>query len=94
MAGNVYGLQAVNTMEFVVRALRGWSVPLVIPIPHAWQVFDETRKTLDDEVDCQLRSLGAEVCRAAGQVALKRVCDYAEAEAVPPEIPSMEGRAS
>jgi FMN reductase len=32
-AGGVRGLQAVNTMEFVVRALRGWAVPLVIPGP-------------------------------------------------------------
>lgn len=36
----VQGLQAVNTMEFVVRALRGWVVPLVIPIPEAWKAFD------------------------------------------------------
>ena len=35
-AGGTQGLQAVNTMEFVVRSLRGWAVPLVIPIPQAW----------------------------------------------------------
>lgn len=40
-AGGVQGLQAVNTMEFVVRALRGWAVPLVMPIAQAWKVFDE-----------------------------------------------------
>jgi FMN reductase len=33
VAGGVYGLQAVSMMEFIVQALRGWSVPLVIPIP-------------------------------------------------------------
>ena len=31
-AAGVQGLQAVNTLEFVVRALRAWAVPLVIPI--------------------------------------------------------------
>jgi FMN reductase len=31
-AGGVQGLQAINSMEFVVRALRGWSVPLVQPV--------------------------------------------------------------
>src|SRR5258706_8307675 len=36
-AGGTHGLQAVNTMEVVVRALRGWGVPLVLPIPPAWQ---------------------------------------------------------
>ncbi len=28
-AGGTQGLQAINTMEFIVRALRGWAVPLV-----------------------------------------------------------------
>jgi FMN reductase len=37
-AGGTQGLQAVNTIEFIVRALRGWAVPLVIPIPQAWRV--------------------------------------------------------
>ncbi|MGH9444937.1 MAG: NADPH-dependent FMN reductase [Terriglobia bacterium] len=39
-AGGVQGLQAVNTMEFIVRALRGWAVPLVMPIAQAWKAFD------------------------------------------------------
>ena len=30
-AGGVQGLQVLNSMEFVVRALRGWSVRLVQP---------------------------------------------------------------
>ena len=33
-AGGVQGLQAVNTMEFVVRALRGWAVPCVLCRSH------------------------------------------------------------
>ena len=57
-------------MEFVVRALRGWAVPLVIPIPQAWRVFD--REGLhDEEVAAQLRALGREVTRAARQFASK-----------------------
>jgi FMN reductase len=68
-AGGMQGLQAVNTMEFVVRALRGWAVPLVIPIAKAWQVFDEEGNTADSEVKRQLRALGHEVARAAGQFA-------------------------
>lgn len=64
-AGGTQGLQAVNTMEFIVRALRGWSVPLVIPIPQAWRVFDDTGKVSDPKIAEQLRSLGREVTRAA-----------------------------
>src|SRR5258707_5160149 len=63
-AGGTHGLQAGNTMEFVVRALRGWAVPLVLPIPQAWQVFKDGR-VLDKRVEEQLRALGHELARAA-----------------------------
>lgn len=68
-AGGTQGLQAVNTMEFVVRSLRGWAVPLVIPIPQAWRVFDKAGQTHDAKVAEQLHALGHEVTRAARQFA-------------------------
>ena len=70
-AGGTQGLQAVNTMEFVVRALRGWAVPLVIPIAKAWRVFDEEGHARDAKIDEQLRVLGREVARAAKQFAAR-----------------------
>lgn len=66
-AGGMHGLQAVNTMEFAVRALRGWAVPLVIPISQAWKIFDAEGHTTDNEVRKQLEALGREVERAASQ---------------------------
>jgi FMN reductase len=63
-AGGTQGLQAVNTMEFIVRALRGWAVPLVIPIPQAWRAIQKG-KVLEESMADQLRALGAEVARAA-----------------------------
>jgi len=71
-AGGTQGLQAVNTMEFVVRALRGWSVPLVIPIPQAWRAFQEGH-ALDQSLATQLGTLGGEVARAAGHFASGRL---------------------
>jgi FMN reductase len=71
-AGGTQGLQAVNTMEFIVRALRGWAVPLVIPIPQAWRVFQQG-KVLDDSIASQLRALGGEVARAAEHFAAERI---------------------
>jgi FMN reductase len=59
-AGGMQGLQAVNTMEFAVRALRGWAVPLVVPVAHAYQAFSEG-KAKDPVVEQQLRKLGREV---------------------------------
>lgn len=68
-AGGTHGLQAVNTMEFVVRALRGWAVPLVVPISQAWQAFDDKGVTQDQNLIQQLKTLGAEVARASEQFA-------------------------
>jgi FMN reductase len=75
-AGGTQGLQAVNTMEYVVRALRGWAVPLVLPISKAWQAFDDDGAPHDAGVAQQLRTLGTEVVRAARQFASDGYCDY------------------
>jgi FMN reductase len=78
VAGGVQGLQAVNTMEFVVRALRGWAVPLVVPVSRSHKVFDDQGRPTDSSVDERLRGLGAEVVRAARQFTQTGTCDYAE----------------
>jgi FMN reductase len=57
VAGGTQGLQAINTMEFCVRALRAWAVPLVVPIARG--------HTQDEAVERQLRMLGSEVVRIA-----------------------------
>jgi FMN reductase len=82
-AGGVQGLQAVNTMEFVVRALRGWAVPLVMPIAQAWKAFDEQGRPVDATLTQQLRALGREVARGSCQFALQppTKADAAKAEA-------------
>ena len=64
-AAGVQGLQAVNTMEFVVRALRGWAVPLVVPIARAHQAFADDGTAVDPRVDDLLGRLGREVVKAA-----------------------------
>ncbi len=78
-SGVVQGLQAINSMDFIVRALRGWSVPLVQPVAQAWQSFDPDGNLIDEAVAAQLRALGAEVVRAARQFSAEGTCDYAEA---------------
>ena len=64
-AGGVHGLQAINTMEFSVRALRGWAVPYVVPI--AGRAFDAKAKVFDEGVELQLETLGQEVVRVTGR---------------------------
>ena len=77
-AGGVQGLQAVNSMEFIVRALRGWSVPLVLPVAQSARSFDPDGHLTDEGVAGQLRNLGAEVVRAARQFQAEGTCDYAD----------------
>ena len=77
-AGGVQGLQTINSMDFIARALRGWSVPLVLPVPHSRQSFDPDGNLRDEAITSQLRALGAEVVRAARQFQTEGTCDYAD----------------
>src|SRR4029450_9542870 len=63
VSGGTQGLQAINAMEFSVRALRAWAVPYVVPIPGA--TFDEDEEIRDEGVERQLKMLGSEVVRLA-----------------------------
>ncbi|WKN44818.1 NADPH-dependent FMN reductase [Tunicatimonas pelagia] len=76
-AGGTQGLQAINTMEFIVRALRGWAVPLVMPIGQSWKVFDQEGNLRDETTRESLKNLGKEVDRAARQFPHSGTCDYA-----------------
>lgn len=78
VAGGVQGLQAVNTMEFIVRSLRAFSVPLVAPLPRAAGMTDG--RITDEAMRGQLAALAAEVVRAAGQLRRTGTCDYAHRE--------------
>jgi FMN reductase len=64
-AGGTQGLQAINTMEFAVRALRGWAVPYVVPVASAVRVFDASGRIKEESVQTQLSTLGGEVVRVA-----------------------------
>jgi FMN reductase len=68
-AGGTQGLQAINTMEFAVRALRGWAVPYVVPVAAASRVFDQDGRIQSQAVDVQLKTLGGEVVRVAQRFA-------------------------
>jgi FMN reductase len=82
-AGGTQGLQAINTMEYSVRALRGWAVPYVVPIASARRVFDVSGRVQDEAVEIQLKMLGAEVVRVAQRFSadrsLHRASECAEA---------------
>jgi FMN reductase len=83
-AGGIQGLQAINSLDFIVRALRAWSVPLVLPIGQAWRNFDADGRLTDEVVAMELHELGAEVVRAARQFQAEGTCDYADARQFAP----------
>src|SRR5262245_23796867 len=75
-AGGTHGLQAINTMEFSVRALRGWDVPYVVPV--AGHVFDDEARILDVGIATQLEMLGREVVRVTQRFAEDESLDREE----------------
>jgi FMN reductase len=80
-AGGTQSLQAVNTMEFAVRSLRGWAVPLVLPIAQAWKIFHDDGSLTDPQIEHHLKALGREVTRAARQFAAHPPTDDAAVRA-------------
>ena len=75
VAGGTQGLQAINTMEFIVHALRGWAVPLVVPIPQSWQAFQDTDRPANPQIEEPLKTLGGEVVRVTRRLAQKEITD-------------------
>lgn len=63
-AGGAQGLQAINTMEFVARALRAWVVPLTAPLTGNVQ-FPITEEHAQDRNVVLLQHLGTEIVRSA-----------------------------
>jgi hypothetical protein len=57
-------------MEFCVRALRGWAVPLVVSV--------SARGGMDESVERQLRALGSEVVRVAEHFRVEASADHAQ----------------
>ena len=76
-AGGTQGLQAINTMEFSVRALRGWAVPFVVPVSSAARLFDDEGRLEDEAVERQLKMLGSEVVRVAQHFRVEESPDHA-----------------
>lgn len=64
-AGGSQALQAINTMENIVRALRGWTLPLTAPVAHADGAFDEAGAPRDSALAERLLALGRGVVEAA-----------------------------
>ena len=68
-AGGTQAVQAINTMEYSVRALRAWSAPRVVAVEQAWRAIDAKGRVRDPALAAQLEKLGRQVAEAAGRFA-------------------------
>ena len=83
-AGGIQGLQAINSMEFIARALRGWSVPLVQAVPQSWRSFDPEGH-LEDE------TMAAQCVRSAPRYSARPASSRPKAAATTPTTGSSPG---
>ncbi len=67
-SGEMAAVNAVNTMVHVAHALRATVVPLMAPITHAWDVFDERGEVRDPRWAERLDLLGRQVVETAARL--------------------------
>jgi NAD(P)H-dependent FMN reductase len=67
MAGGGTGINTLNTLDYVARALRLWTVPTTVAIPGAAYGPDGTLR--DEVIAERLRALGRQVARHAALLA-------------------------
>jgi len=63
-AGGDQALQAINSMEYIVRSLRGWTLPLTAPISRADAAFDKSGQPRDGALASRLHLIGQELVSA------------------------------
>jgi FMN reductase len=67
-AGGAQAMQAINAMEQIVRALRGLTLPLVVPIERAHLAFEPGGAPQDAKLAELLFRQGAELVRLASKL--------------------------
>lgn len=60
-SGGIPGINAINTMDYVSRALHGWVCPTTVAIANSWEQFDEEGRVLDDSLNERLLQLAREL---------------------------------
>jgi FMN reductase len=66
-SGGIPGINAINTMDYVSRALHGWVCPTTVAIANSWRQFEEDGNVKDDNLRKRLIQLGTELEFAAAK---------------------------
>ncbi len=60
-SGGIPGINAINTMDYVSRALHGWVCPTTVAIANSWEQFDEEGRVLNEPLQGRLLQLAREL---------------------------------
>jgi len=60
-SGGIPGINAINTMDYVSRALHGWVCPTTVAIANSWKQFDDEGRVLNDMLHERLLQLAREL---------------------------------
>lgn len=60
-SGGIPGINAINTMDYVSRALHGWVCPTTVAISNSWEQFDEEGRVINEALGERLLQLAREL---------------------------------
>lgn len=63
--GALGGVEALNTLRTIGRALHAWVLPAQVAIPQVWKMFDDEGVPRDTQFERRLLDLGRDVARFA-----------------------------
>ncbi len=64
-SGGTPGINAINTMDYVSRALHGWVSPTTVAIPESYRQFDADGRLKDEKIKVRLEKMAIELEFAA-----------------------------
>jgi FMN reductase len=64
-SGGSPGINAINTMDYVSRALHGWVCPTTVAIPNSYRQFDESGNLHDEKLRARILQMAHELEFAA-----------------------------
>jgi FMN reductase len=60
-SGGIPGINAINTMDYISRALHAWVCPTTVAIANSWKQFDADGNVLDDNLHQRLLQMAREL---------------------------------
>lgn len=69
-SGGLPGINAINSMDYVCRALHGWVCPTTVALPNSKRQFNESGELTNEKLMSRIRRMSKEIEFAATRFAL------------------------